>query len=275
MLYCRGAAGQRFWQRSRFICKITFFKSTINNPQSTILSARPPVVSPPPPVTMHALTSEDCFPACGVRPTMNIFARTFHDPKGAELARRPCHHEWKAGSTWRTHPPVIGVRAKPSNGPCGQEVVLIETARFTAGRFFAAATNDCGTGVRQLAPPGQRGVGDVNFTEGSVMRKLQDCPHCYTFVLPMSSGTCPSCGKNVDQASPNSEFTTTRFDSNRPVPPFCIHCGNDATTEPPHLPGLAPILRGDPDSRMIHLGLHILIGELILPLVRRWIRIGR
>ncbi len=53
-----------------------------------------------------------------------------------------------------------------------------------------------------------------------------DCPHCYVRVFPDDDGTCPSCGKNVnDLTGVDPAKTTLVVQAGSTMPDVCCHCG--------------------------------------------------
>ncbi len=55
---------------------------------------------------------------------------------------------------------------------------------------------------------------------------IEPCPHCYRKVIPMSDGTCPSCGKNTNNrqgADPNKVLVGIR--SGQRLPGVGHSCG--------------------------------------------------
>lgn len=55
---------------------------------------------------------------------------------------------------------------------------------------------------------------------------ITDCPHCFNKVLPAADGTCPSCRKNVNDASGlDPDFTSVTIRTREPLPPCCMLCG--------------------------------------------------
>lgn len=59
---------------------------------------------------------------------------------------------------------------------------------------------------------------------------IQECPHCHTKVIPGVDGNCPACRRSVadlDDADPG--VTTVVLNDVRPLPPFCVGCGQTTT----------------------------------------------
>jgi hypothetical protein len=56
--------------------------------------------------------------------------------------------------------------------------------------------------------------------------EIADCPHCYTRVIAMDDGTCPSCRKNsLDAQGVNLNFTIVRIRRSETLPKICFNCG--------------------------------------------------
>jgi len=59
---------------------------------------------------------------------------------------------------------------------------------------------------------------------------LEECPHCYTAVIPSAHGECPSCRKNFhDRAGTDPTRTALHVSEARALPPYCHGC--DAPTD--------------------------------------------
>lgn len=55
---------------------------------------------------------------------------------------------------------------------------------------------------------------------------IAPCPHCYRKIIPMTDGTCPSCGKNTnDRAATDPHKTIIGIKPSDRLPPVCFHCG--------------------------------------------------
>jgi hypothetical protein len=54
---------------------------------------------------------------------------------------------------------------------------------------------------------------------------ITECPHCFGRVLPMTDGSCPSCGKNtVDKTELSSTMTSIVVDKGESFPASCALC---------------------------------------------------
>ncbi len=59
---------------------------------------------------------------------------------------------------------------------------------------------------------------------------LEDCPHCYTRVVPMTDGTCPACRKNVrDLAGVDPDRVTMTVAQGDVLPGVCCACGRETS----------------------------------------------
>jgi hypothetical protein len=56
---------------------------------------------------------------------------------------------------------------------------------------------------------------------------LVECPHCYSKVLPMSDGRCPSCQKDTREAKKEA-LTKVQIGPDTHLPDVCVLCGTDA-----------------------------------------------
>src|SRR5215510_14319343 len=55
---------------------------------------------------------------------------------------------------------------------------------------------------------------------------IEPCPHCYRKVIPMSDGSCPSCGKNTnDKAGTDPNKVLVGIRSGQRLPAICHSCG--------------------------------------------------
>lgn len=55
---------------------------------------------------------------------------------------------------------------------------------------------------------------------------IVECPHCYTRVLPNRAGTCPACGRDVnDTTGVDPTRTSVGIETNTLLPPVCSGCG--------------------------------------------------
>ena len=60
---------------------------------------------------------------------------------------------------------------------------------------------------------------------------LEECPHCYTAVIPMNDGTCPTCRKNTkDKPAANSDMTRIVLRAyGMRLPNVCAICGQETS----------------------------------------------
>lgn len=62
----------------------------------------------------------------------------------------------------------------------------------------------------------------------TMVRGIQECPHCYCKVLPNSDGQCPACGKNTrDRAGVDPTRSRVRIRQDEPLPAVCMCCGKE------------------------------------------------
>ena len=59
-----------------------------------------------------------------------------------------------------------------------------------------------------------------------------DCPHCYTRVLPSTSGECPACGGSVDDSEP-PDYVQLELHEGVVIPNVCVDCGDPTTRHVP------------------------------------------
>jgi len=60
------------------------------------------------------------------------------------------------------------------------------------------------------------------------MKPSIECPHCYTQVVPMAHGACPSCLKNVNERiGTDANKTSVTIRQGEPLPSCCVGCGEE------------------------------------------------
>lgn len=57
---------------------------------------------------------------------------------------------------------------------------------------------------------------------------IVECPHCYTRVMPSSSGICPACQKNINERPALPDMTQELIDTRWRPPAICMICGEPA-----------------------------------------------
>ena len=82
---------------------------------------------------------------------------------------------------------------------------------------------------------------------------MLDCPHCYTKIIPMASGVCPSCsGDTKDRSGYDPDLTVVMIREKQDLPERCLICGQTSSkqhaltfqSEPDHLANTGQTLFG-------------------------------
>ena len=61
---------------------------------------------------------------------------------------------------------------------------------------------------------------------------LEDCPHCYTRMIPMADGRCPSCqGDTDDCSSYDPDLAMVTVAQRQTLPNCCLVCGQTTDRE--------------------------------------------
>jgi hypothetical protein len=87
------------------------------------------------------------------------------------------------------------------------------------------STGDLGLPIDE-AGSSARSQSSLTFCETNALSDIADCPHCFTRMIPMQDGTCPSCRKNtLDTRGLNPNFTVVRLRRGETPPEICFNCG--------------------------------------------------